>query len=429
VTAPLRFHPQASLRPLGGGWELSRGTDRHGGVPLRCVLSDLEALCVGLIERGVDPCEALAGRIAAPEALRARVARLRGGLRGFRPAPDEAGREEPLFPAPEQLLGHRARALARPLTRDFLPAELVWYVTTRCPRRCRYCHYVQKGRSDLEPDGLALPDLERMARQARRSGVERFTITGGEPLLRRDLPEIVSAVAREGLELLLFTRARWSRARALRYRAAGLEKVYFSIDSLRPEVNRLTVENARVADEALESIAALSGAGMEVAVVPVVSRASVAGLFELGVAVARAGAARLRPLPYKGPVSSEWNELLALDAAGEQRALEQLGRLERWIDVDLSTFRTKAALTCCESGFSTLYVMPGGEVTYCPLVNDHRGIPFGKLPGDEISELWYSRRLLDLMRTNGLDLHGPRRATLAGPRSACVLRESRLDVI
>jgi GTP 3',8-cyclase len=130
-------------------------------------------------------------------------------------------------------------------------------VTDRCNLRCQYCmpepDYVWLPRADL----LTFEEMDRLVDQFVALGVDRVRLTGGEPLLRRDLPRLVERLARKpGLvDLALTTNGVRFAALARSLRDAGLHRVTVSLDTLRPDrFEALT----RSADHAavLEGIAA-----------------------------------------------------------------------------------------------------------------------------------------------------------------------------
>ena len=122
--------------------------------------------------------------------------------------------------------------LARPLR------DLRISVTDRCNFRCTYCmprEIFGPGFAYLpKADVLTFEEIERLAKIFVRLGVEKIRLTGGEPLLRRNLDRLVSALAAiDGLRDITLT-TNGSRlveeARALK--AAGLRRLTVSLDSL-----------------------------------------------------------------------------------------------------------------------------------------------------------------------------------------------------
>lgn len=111
-------------------------------------------------------------------------------------------------------------------------------VTDRCSLRCRYCMPAEG--VDLRPRAelLTAAELGRLARIAvERLGVRRVRVTGGEPLVRRDLERIVADLAalRPRPEIALTTNAVGLAGRARALAAAGLDRVTVSLDTLSRE--------------------------------------------------------------------------------------------------------------------------------------------------------------------------------------------------
>ena len=118
--------------------------------------------------------------------------------------------------------------LGRPLS------NLRLSVTDRCNLRCGYCmpeeEYVWLPRPDL----LTFEEIGRLTDVFVRLGVSRVRLTGGEPLLRRDLPELVAALAARPLDdLALTTNGVLLAEQAAALRGAGLHRVTVSLDTLR----------------------------------------------------------------------------------------------------------------------------------------------------------------------------------------------------
>ena len=109
-------------------------------------------------------------------------------------------------------------------------------VTDRCNFRCVYCIP-----EDIEwlprASLLTFEEITRIARIAVGAGVRKLRITGGEPLLRKDVPELVAALAKiEGIDDLAITTNGTELARlAGRLAAAGLRRINVSLDSLDRE--------------------------------------------------------------------------------------------------------------------------------------------------------------------------------------------------
>jgi cyclic pyranopterin phosphate synthase len=148
--------------------------------------------------------------------------------------------------------------LERPL------ASLRLSVTDRCNLRCRYCmpedDYVWLPRASI----LTFEELERVVRVFARLGVRKVRLTGGEPLLRHDLPALVRLIAGipEIDDLALTTNGLLLAKQAAALRGAGLQRVTVSLDTLRPERMLAFAKSARHGD-VLAGIRAARAAGFE----------------------------------------------------------------------------------------------------------------------------------------------------------------------
>ncbi|MFL5680427.1 MAG: GTP 3',8-cyclase MoaA [Chloroflexota bacterium] len=144
-------------------------------------------------------------------------------------------------------------------------------VTDRCNFRCTYCMPKEIFGRDFAflPRSMVLSfeEIERLARAFVELGVEKLRITGGEPLVRRDLPELIARLAElrtpngDGVDLTLTTNGSALPALAGRLHDAGLGRVTVSLDSLDDDVframNGVDYPVARV----LDGIAAAAAVG------------------------------------------------------------------------------------------------------------------------------------------------------------------------
>ena len=135
-------------------------------------------------------------------------------------------------------------------------------VTDRCNLRCHYCmpeeDYVWLPRQDL----LTLEEVAQLADFFGALGVDRLRITGGEPLLRRNLPALIARLAaRPWLrDLSLTTNGVLLAQAAVELRRAGLHRITVSLDTLRGDRFERLTRVDRLAD-VLAGIDAVKRAG------------------------------------------------------------------------------------------------------------------------------------------------------------------------
>lgn len=112
-------------------------------------------------------------------------------------------------------------------------------VTKRCNFGCIYCHDEGLG-PVLAPrmpheDEMDVPEIERLLRVAREFEIRSVKFTGGEPLVRLDMEEIIERAVRHVPDVSMTTNGSMLAKRAERLRNAGLKRVNVSIDSLDPK--------------------------------------------------------------------------------------------------------------------------------------------------------------------------------------------------
>jgi len=130
-------------------------------------------------------------------------------------------------------------------------------LTQRCNLNCVYCH--AEGERSPEAE-ITLEDIREVLRVATSLGIRSVKFTGGEPLVREDILEIVRAVP-EGLESSMTTNGILLRRYARELKGAGLSRINVSLDSLDPGCYRDITGHDRL-PEVLAGIEAALEAGL-----------------------------------------------------------------------------------------------------------------------------------------------------------------------
>ena len=140
-------------------------------------------------------------------------------------------------------------------------------VTDRCNFRCVYCmprsiygvEHAFLDRAEL----LTFEEIERLARIFIGLGVRKLRLTGGEPLLRRNLSELIRRLVPLGVPIALTTNGSLLRLQAAALRAAGLTRLTVSLDTLDPVVFRTMNDADFGPNDVLEGIATAQAAGFD----------------------------------------------------------------------------------------------------------------------------------------------------------------------
>jgi GTP 3',8-cyclase len=196
--------------------------------------------------------------------------------------------------------GSPARDLAGRALRDLRVS-----VTDRCNFRCPYCMPRELFGSDHafvpRSELLSFEEIGRLVGVFARLGVTKIRLTGGEPLLRRDLDVLVAAIAATpGIsDVAMTTNGSLLASRATALAAAGLTRVTVSLDSLHPEVFRRLADAKVALATVLDGIEAAVDAGLQPLKINTVLKRGVNddGLLDL-VEFARAGGHTIRFIEY-----------------------------------------------------------------------------------------------------------------------------------
>jgi len=258
-----------------------------------------------------------------------------------RPLPVVSSAPRPLDAASLGLVA-RADARAQGLFDRFGRAHTYLRISVieKCNLRCRYC--MPEEGVPLLPKGdlLSFEEIERLATLFVRLGVRKIRVTGGEPLVRRGVDDLVARLGRlksYGLQRLAMT----SNALLLRQhldglRAGGLDAVNLSLDTLRPERFReITLRDG--CEETIAAIRAAAAAGFDSVKVNAVVMAGVNDdeLVDLARAFALDAPIEMRYIEYMPFEGNHWGERLRMFPAEairarleEQLELEEIGLAE-----------------------------------------------------------------------------------------------------
>jgi MoaA/NifB/PqqE/SkfB family radical SAM enzyme len=283
------------------------------------------------------------------------------------------GPERPADPRERDLLTRLAAGLAVPVTCD-------WEITRDCNLRCLHC-YVEAGRP-LAGELTTSQALEVLG-QLRSMGCLFLTLTGGEPLVRADLAEIVRAAAGEGLRVTLLTNgslAGPSRARELA--EAGLGACEISLYGRRPETHDSVTGVVGSFADGLSGLEAFVQAGLRVTVKFPVMRDTFEERFEVKKLAADRGAG-FALAPLLSPTLR--GGLGPCDLRVSDRQLTQL----------LAEGLYDPRPVLCEPATHKLRLGSDGTMFAC----DYLPIPIGRLPTSASPlDLWQSPAAAALRR-------------------------------
>ena len=256
-------------------------------------------------------------------------------------------------------------------------------VTNRCPFDCWHCY--NAGRSQVD---LPLVSMRRLATQLQDAGAVMVTLTGGEPLLRNDLEEIVEAFDDRACLILGTTGAGLSRDRARRLRAAGLFGVGVSLDSIRQrEHDRLRGHDGAF-QTALDTLKMAAESGLYPYIVSVATREFIQpdhfhAFMRLA---AESGALEVHLLEPSatGKLAGRSDVLLTRSEKDQILAYqEQVAQDDGLPILSSYAYLEGADAFGCGAGLTHLYIDGSGEVCPCQLVP----LSFGNVSDEPLGEI------------------------------------------
>ena len=137
-------------------------------------------------------------------------------------------------------------------------------VTDRCNLRCLYCMPPEGVPQMSHSEVLSYEEIRTVVRAAAELGINKIRLTGGEPLVRAELPKLVRMLSQiEGIEeLSLTTNGTFLKKYALELKQAGLSRVNVSLDTLKPDKFQYITRLGKL-KTVLEGIEAAKKAGFE----------------------------------------------------------------------------------------------------------------------------------------------------------------------
>jgi len=128
-----------------------------------------------------------------------------------------------------------SRILNKAIQNRPLPDSMSLAITAHCNAKCEHCSFM--GCYPQPPTTqLSLSEIKNVIAQAQSLGVSMINLVGGEPLLRQDLPEIISSINKDLSSTVLYTNGYFLEEAAADLKKSGLNGVYVSLDY--PEAKR-----------------------------------------------------------------------------------------------------------------------------------------------------------------------------------------------
>lgn len=292
-----------------------------------------------------------------------------------------------------------------------VPLSMVILPTYACRADCVYC-YAQRphlNRNEL----LSVERWLELLTEAGELGIDLLTFSGGDPMLYPHIESLIAKAAAYRMAFILPTKSLVSpqKARAIAANLGPYGQVQISIDSFRPEVAAKMTRVPDYAATARTSIRNLVNEGVPVRTNTVVTPLNLEGIEKFVNELHDLGVHRAHFTNYYR-THYRHNDALFLSAP----QMENLNAVIRRLSVELNWPRLKCnagsrdfslpdpgkaaawkTRTSCSGGFSSMCVLPNGDVVLCEQVPDMAPFVVGNLRTQSISEVWNGKALKDFI--------------------------------
>jgi MoaA/NifB/PqqE/SkfB family radical SAM enzyme len=252
-------------------------------------------------------------------------------------------------------------------------------VTNRCQCQCIHC-YSYNQREDKRRE-LTISEIKAFLDQARRLGAFIASFTGGEPLLREDITEIIRYAHDLGFMTRLNTNALLlDRKMASQLKNAGLHQCAVSLDDADPKIHDRLRNVPGSHQKAIQGLKILGEFQIYAMVLAYVSKRTLASGLEKTIDLAKESGAR-SILLFPAIASGRWAETFE-----HVLAREEMARVRNLQDFQVVHLEMPSIHSICDAQKKfVLYLTPHGDLTPCPFV------PYviGNIKDFSLSAMWH----------------------------------------
>ena len=265
------------------------------------------------------------------------------------------------------------------------PDQLSVGVTPRCPNKCIHC-----GAADMmTPNNeMTVEEITNTINQALDLGTYLITIDGGEPMVRKDLPEIVAAIDKTKTTVSMFTSGfRLNDERAQALKAAGLNSVKISFDSADPDVHDKFRGRKGAFDDATAAVKSAKGAGIMTDMYLTISPYNIDNIDDLYQMAAEMG---MDEMSMTGIIAvGNWKDredevMTRVDAKRLEAFHKSKNAVPEGPRVTALPYLLGPEMFGCFAGNRWMHVASTGDVLPCP----YTPLSFGNIREEPLSKIW-----------------------------------------
>lgn len=288
---------------------------------------------------------------------------------------------------------------------QFIPLVVSWNVTAKCNLKCAHCYLNADDRKQI--DELSTDAGKLLIHQIAEVSKPLLILSGGEPLLREDIFELIRYGTERGLKMGVGSNGMLiDDAVAQKLKDAGATTVSISLDSSVPELHDQFRGVKGSWQKAVEAIKALKRSGIIVQVNTTVTQQNYSQIGEIFALSEKLGAENfhlfflvptgrgvkiedITPDMYEKMITSSFSKSAQYNLNIKPSCAPQFMRIAKQIGVDMSRW-----VRGCMAGMYYCRIYPNGEVTPCPYLP----IALGNIRQRSFKDIWFNSEVLKNLR-------------------------------
>lgn len=292
----------------------------------------------------------------------------------------------------------------------FNPIGMIMHIADSCVRDCLYCNV--ELRKTKKTNRLTTQQLLDLVDEAADFGVRIVSVAGGDPFVRKDIPEIVERIYQRGMFCFVSSKALISRETARKLKKAGLKKFQVSVDAPNSEVCDYLTNSKNSFDEAITTIKNFKEEGFDVVTNSIITPYNYDSVPELIDLLASMGVSRIALSPYAASIHAgdmrdkfflsikQGAKLTGVAAEFQKKYPDIIIKYDQPIDYKFMSLKARErgykTRSGCSAGKSNFLIHEDGAMTLCeecPVIDE---LIVGNIKENSLEELWNSPRIQEI---------------------------------
>ncbi len=285
--------------------------------------------------------------------------------------------------------------------------HISWNTTKKCNLYCKHC-YRESG-PDKMKDELSTEEGKKLLADIVKAGMTTIVFSGGEPMLREDIFDLIGYAKAIGMTCLMGSNATLIKAdRAQLLKDKGLDAIAISIDSLKPDQHNRFRGGARAFEEAVEGAKNCIEAGIRLQLNCTITRENMDEIEEIADYANQLGAVSSHMLFLVDTGRGKDLKEIGLDIGEYRRAINRIIDKDMQMDIRVKPtcapqYKVESLLRGinsdggnrgCIAGISYCAILPNGDVHICP----YAPVRVGSIREESFDYIWKNNKIFKALR-------------------------------